>query len=214
MVESLTFCSICFEEYDKEDRVPLLVSCGHTFCKSCLMLLTEPLKCPHCRFTENRSLSELPKNFLVYQIQAQLNPSELSMCNHPDLLFYCKVCKYPICVNCVVHHSNHGLMNLNDPELPTLINSHLDQIKLAYLYRMEECRKRKEKSEAMLKEWRESYEENRQMIFSTFTKMRENVETEEHYYLEKINALFQKMCNQQDDNLQTSYKVEVLVDDQ
>lgn len=44
--------------------------------------------------------------------------------------------------------------------------------------------------------------------------MRENVETEEQFYLEKINTLFQKMCNQQDDNLQTSYKVEVIVDDE
>jgi hypothetical protein len=66
----------------------------------------------------------------------------------------------------------------------------------------------------MLKEWHESYEENHQLIKQTFAKMRENVETEEHFYLEKINSLFQKMCNQQDDNLQTSYKVEVLVDDE
>lgn len=214
MVESLTYCSICFEEYDKEDRIPLLVSCGHTFCKACLLLLPEPLKCPHCRYAEIRTLSELPKNILVYQIQAQLNPSNLSMCNHSELLFYCKVCKYPICVTCVVHHSNHGLLNLNDPELPNLINMHLDQIRSAYLFRMEECRKRKEKSESMLKEWRESYDENRQIIKQTFAKMRENVETEEHFYLEKINSLFQKMCNQQDDNLQTSYKVEVFVDDE
>jgi hypothetical protein len=214
MVESLTFCSVCFEEYDKEDRVPLLVTCGHTFCKACLTLLPEPLKCPHCRFTESRTLNDLPKNFLVYQIQAQLNPSQLTMCKHEDLKFYCKVCKYPICIECVVHHSNHGLLSLNDPELPTLINTHLEQIRSAYMHRMQECKRRKEKSEAMLKEWRESYEENRQAIRSTFAKMRDKVEVEEHFYLEKINSLFQKMCNQHDDNLQTSYKVDVVVDDE
>ena len=212
MVESLTFCSVCFEEYNKEERVPLLVSCGHTFCRSCLVLLPEPLKCPHCRYTETRSMADLPKNFLVYQIQAQLNPTDLPMCDHEELLFYCKVCKYPICVNCVVHHSNHGQLSLTDPELPTLINNHLDQIKSAYLFRMEECKKRKETSEAMLKDWRESYEANKNLIQSTFKRMRDSVENEEHHYLEKINSLFQRMCNQQDDNLQNSYKVEIQVD--
>lgn len=150
MVESLTYCSVCFEEYDQEERTPLMLSCGHTFCKNCLILLPEPLRCPHCRCLESRPLKELPKNITIFQIQAQLNPSEVEMCTHDELLFYCKVCKYPLCLHCVVKHSNHGLLSLTDPELENLINSHLDQIESAYKFRIKECTQRKEKAESLL----------------------------------------------------------------
>ncbi|KZT03708.1 uncharacterized protein LAESUDRAFT_659264 [Laetiporus sulphureus 93-53] len=40
-------CDVCMETYDNE-RDPHLISCGHTFCLSCLELLI-PQRCPLCR---------------------------------------------------------------------------------------------------------------------------------------------------------------------
>ena len=32
----LTECQICFERYNKTNKEPKILSCGHTFCKECL----------------------------------------------------------------------------------------------------------------------------------------------------------------------------------
>ena len=215
MVESLAYCAVCFEEYDHEERVPLmLISCGHTFCRCCLMLLPEPLRCPYCMNLESHSLSELPKNILIYQIQAQLNPNEVDMCRHEDLLFYCKICKYPLCLNCVVKHSNHGLVNLSDPQLKELVDSHIEQIKKAYRFRINECEKRKQIAEEMLSKWQTNYEQNRELIQNKFEAMQRAVENQEQYFLDHIAQLFQKMSsgNERDDNLQNNYRVDVNID--
>lgn len=35
-------CNICFNKYDDDKRTPLLLPCGHTFCKACCKKLLEP----------------------------------------------------------------------------------------------------------------------------------------------------------------------------
>lgn len=152
MVESLAFCSICFESYDQEEHVPLLLQCGHTFCMTCLTFISEPMSCPICRQHDHRPISELSKNILVYQIQAQLLPdaSSIQLCEHEDIYFYCKVCKFPICVECVVTHSGHGLVSLKDPALEEMINQHIKQIESTYESRISKCRQRKEEAEQYL----------------------------------------------------------------
>jgi len=37
-------CQICTEMFDKQDHLPLLLACGHTFCKACLRMFTGKLK--------------------------------------------------------------------------------------------------------------------------------------------------------------------------
>ncbi|KAF8601673.1 hypothetical protein BDV93DRAFT_545747 [Ceratobasidium sp. AG-I] len=48
-------CSICLEDYDIQ-RTPHMISCGHVFCRPCLVSLSAySSNCPHCRapFTVN-----------------------------------------------------------------------------------------------------------------------------------------------------------------
>jgi len=48
-------CSICYECYDSFMRIPLILKCGHTFCKICIDNLIEKRRsqfkfyCPTCR---------------------------------------------------------------------------------------------------------------------------------------------------------------------
>uniref|UniRef100_A0A1I7UUJ5 RING-type domain-containing protein n=1 Tax=Caenorhabditis tropicalis TaxID=1561998 RepID=A0A1I7UUJ5_9PELO len=64
-------CNICFEEYSEHlEKSPRVLSCGHTFCLSCLKSIagTNVLKCPVDRtFIEidKEDLESLPKNFAV-----------------------------------------------------------------------------------------------------------------------------------------------------
>ena len=44
-------CPICFEHYNDQSKCPRLLSCGHSFCSSCLerLLHGNTIDCPTCR---------------------------------------------------------------------------------------------------------------------------------------------------------------------
>ncbi|XP_034921316.1 E3 ubiquitin-protein ligase KEG isoform X2 [Populus alba] len=65
-------CSVCQTRYDEEERVPLLLQCGHGFCKDCLSRMFSAstdttLVCPRCRHVSvvGNSVTALKKNFAV-----------------------------------------------------------------------------------------------------------------------------------------------------
>ncbi|XVE68353.1 hypothetical protein DITRI_Ditri09bG0061400 [Diplodiscus trichospermus] len=70
-------CLVCQTRYNEEERVPLLLQCGHGFCKECLSKLfsaspDSSLPCPRCRHVSlvGNSVQALKKN---YGILALLN---------------------------------------------------------------------------------------------------------------------------------------------
>ncbi|EOY19728.1 Kinases,ubiquitin-protein ligases isoform 1 [Theobroma cacao] len=63
-------CSVCQTRYNEEERVPLLLQCGHGFCKECLSKmfsasLDTSLPCPRCRHVSlvGNSVQALKKNY-------------------------------------------------------------------------------------------------------------------------------------------------------
>ena len=67
-------CDICFEEYNDTNHLPVQLSCGHTFCKCCLIDLKSRnsiLECPHDRTAETREISSIPRNYLVLDMISQ-----------------------------------------------------------------------------------------------------------------------------------------------
>ncbi|KAL3537766.1 hypothetical protein ACH5RR_001132 [Cinchona calisaya] len=75
----LPCCSVCQNQYNDDNRCPLLLQCGHGFCKDCLakMFSASPeisLSCPRCRHvsTVGNSVTALKKN---YAILALINES-------------------------------------------------------------------------------------------------------------------------------------------
>ncbi|MED6205277.1 hypothetical protein PIB30_016260 [Stylosanthes scabra] len=72
MRTKVPLCSICQTRYNEDDRVPLLLQCGHCFCKHCLsrMFSASPdttLTCPRCRHVSpvGNSVQALSKNYSV-----------------------------------------------------------------------------------------------------------------------------------------------------
>ncbi|KAL0413504.1 UNVERIFIED_CONTAM: E3 ubiquitin-protein ligase KEG [Sesamum radiatum] len=68
-------CSVCQNKYNEEERCPLLLQCGHGFCRECLskMFTASPdssLSCPRCRHvsTVGNSVSALKKNYAVLSL--------------------------------------------------------------------------------------------------------------------------------------------------
>lgn len=68
-------CSVCQTRYNEEERVPLLLQCGHGFCKECLSRMFSAssdasLTCPRCRHvsTVGNSVQALRKNYAVLSL--------------------------------------------------------------------------------------------------------------------------------------------------
>ncbi|CAL5330573.1 unnamed protein product [Camellia sinensis] len=65
-------CSVCQTRYNEEERCPLLLQCGHGFCKDCLSRmfsasLDTTLSCPRCRHVSvvGNSVQALRKNYAI-----------------------------------------------------------------------------------------------------------------------------------------------------
>ncbi|KAL0966918.1 hypothetical protein UPYG_G00302260 [Umbra pygmaea] len=106
-VEDLS-CPICVDIY----KDPVLLSCGHSFCKTCLQEYSEQesLECPTCRKTSvnelghpNIALKSLCESFSQSQLvsQSASERSEVLCSLHGEKLkIFCQEDKQPVCVVC------------------------------------------------------------------------------------------------------------------
>ena len=77
-------CGVCFLRYDSNNlaRVPLLLECGHTFCKACVCeLLSKNPNCPLCRTRIIKRLPDLKTNFALLDV---LNSYQMSDFKHSN----------------------------------------------------------------------------------------------------------------------------------
>ena len=75
-MENIVECSICLEKYNKKDKLPRILSCGHTFCTSCIQKIKSKnsnennIKCPidlKIGF-ETNNIEEIPINRIVVDL--------------------------------------------------------------------------------------------------------------------------------------------------
>ena len=75
-MENILECSICLEKYNKKDKLPRILICGHTFCTSCLQKIKtkniseKQIKCPIDLKIgyENNNIDEIPINRVVVDL--------------------------------------------------------------------------------------------------------------------------------------------------
>jgi len=82
-MENIIECSICLEKYDKKEKLPRILTCGHTFRTSCLIKIKEKnkpdnkIKCPldlKIEYDKN-NIEEIPINRVIVDL-LDLNLSE------------------------------------------------------------------------------------------------------------------------------------------
>lgn len=118
-----TSCPICYETFDANDHLPLILSCGHTICKSSLRSIADTssqLLCPLDRKPESRPISRLPKNILILQIAEQSRaPHSASVTCKTHLTrlaeFKCEDCGFAYCSKCIVkEHQHHSILEIDN----------------------------------------------------------------------------------------------------
>ena len=119
-MEGYLACPVCFELFDDSAHVPLLLCCGHSLCKECVVQISrDSLVCPLDRLPELRSLDELPKNISLLQIACHRNSKKYIQCpGHPGkkIKYYCFNCKNGFCANCMTSHLMHSWADLESNE--------------------------------------------------------------------------------------------------
>ncbi len=70
-------CS-CNKKFDLNSRLPYILECGHTFCKTCLREISQKYKgyipkCTTCSISIGKSFDQIKQNFTVNRILEFLN---------------------------------------------------------------------------------------------------------------------------------------------
>nr|XP_045614354.1 tripartite motif-containing protein 5-like [Procambarus clarkii] len=133
MEEAVT-CAVCSQVYQKGPREPLVLPCGHTFCRSCLFNLYDDygLVCPTCRRDfSHLEVDNLPLCFSLLGLSATYVESREIQCDdtcskHEDELkylsqcddtcskhgdeqkYWCRECKVALCSLCLYSEHENG----------------------------------------------------------------------------------------------------------
>jgi hypothetical protein len=88
-------CAYCFSHFDLDSKLPILLSCSHTFCKECVLLLNEILRyCPLDKTLltyRTDTLNEEILNQLKFLCQDHNKPF-IGICES-CFVFICSICK-------------------------------------------------------------------------------------------------------------------------
>ncbi|XP_072891148.1 zinc-binding protein A33-like [Hemitrygon akajei] len=125
-IESLTedvICSICLDFFSN----PVILECGHNFCRSCITLYLEGAAkgtCPDCRakFADasarvNWALGSLSEKARKLNLNREEKASKLHCEEHEEeLKLFCETDNKPICVMCVakLEHREHRLLSIQE----------------------------------------------------------------------------------------------------
>ena len=113
-MREIFICGVCSEDYDTSEKKPLVLQCGHSFCKQCLLeMQTSGNKQCHeckCNWTDTSVdklafCCDLVPEQLATNLEEDPEPksSEVNSCKYHenDLEFWCKTCKVASCLQCL-----------------------------------------------------------------------------------------------------------------
>eukprot|EP00057_Strongylocentrotus_purpuratus_P001026 XP_001190337.3 PREDICTED: E3 ubiquitin-protein ligase TRIM33-like [Strongylocentrotus purpuratus] len=129
IVQSLE-CPVCLNTFTD----PKILSCSHTYCKTCLNNLLEfygndqMLRCPVCRAetqVQNQDVNKLPTNLALKSLIEDVK-TQYQYCTHckseeqPQAVVYCQDCGMYLCITCHNKHSqwqnfiNHEVLAMSE----------------------------------------------------------------------------------------------------
>ena len=125
-IDSIFECGICFKPYNHNDKKPISLPCGHSFCSECIRMLYkhQVIKCPYDKVQHHQTPESLPVNYQVLTslpmgVTTESKDKEdgadkitvlstIRYCEvHPQkkVKFYCKNDRQMFCSKCVLKHT-------------------------------------------------------------------------------------------------------------
>ena len=107
-------------EFDSQSHVPLILHCGHTFCKKCIEETERKmgaLQCSLCRGLDFREISLIKKNLIVFQNLCPTGKTPLVPCSKhtgKESVFFCLTDNIPFCSKCATMHKVHDFYDIDD----------------------------------------------------------------------------------------------------
>ena len=83
-MEEILKCKICKLKYNNDIKEPLILKCGHTFCRTCLSYKSEDTSCPLCGLNVTFDLNSLISNKIVFEM---INSIQNGMTSPSKILF-------------------------------------------------------------------------------------------------------------------------------
>lgn len=128
-------CPICLFTFNESNFLPLILQCGHTVCKSCILSLYAiyPFKCPLDRSLIEVPLNEIKPNYALQEIMANYTLSKLNEPQNPT-----KVCALG---HMLQKSINSSIINTNKgkPQNMVIICSHCLLPGLNFSYSCYQC---------------------------------------------------------------------------
>ena len=123
MSENQLTCFVCQELYNDSKNAPLALSCGHTFCSSCVSRMHNGrVKCAYCSKDDTRPMKDITRNYIISEVAINITPmhesSDIWTCkSHRDekITFICKETKQFLCDECL-HESDINFAVPIDPQ--------------------------------------------------------------------------------------------------
>ncbi|KAE8749087.1 hypothetical protein FOCC_FOCC004256 [Frankliniella occidentalis] len=119
MEDVLLECQVCFERYDSDSRRPKILSCGHTFCLSCLCASDN--KCSNCRIPFRGSPMNLPDNFILLSATDNAPPPKKKA-------FWCLDCKKGADAECEDSHTICSMKKIISEQIGDLTDTVKEQL--------------------------------------------------------------------------------------
>ena len=183
-METVTSCPVCYGRYTKE-RLPLVLGCGHTFCKVCVGKVP---RCPLCR----RNVSSTAANLLVLQLTGL--PEQVA-CAHDPKHIFCPLCCFAMCLQCITQHNLHGILPLGDTSVVSTVNDRVRQIR----ERMEAVNKDMtaglEQVSLLYQVVESAYENQLDFAKTKFQVLRDALDAREREIIEDIDNVFQPLTS-------------------
>ncbi|XP_069507923.1 zinc-binding protein A33-like [Ambystoma mexicanum] len=188
-------CAICLELFQD----PVLVQCGHSFCRICIDRVCGGKvcgSCPVCRveFLRGRHTAIMALASLVERVKHQPVPSTAQQCedHQEELTLYCKECESPACIICqdALKHSGHCFLPVQDAAsmYKNRLTASLDQVN-SRLKRFQEKQKDQAKAIRYIK-WETL--DAKSSISSLFERLHQTLKAQEMEMVKEVLAQEEK----------------------
>lgn len=134
-MESIIECIVCLENYNSLEKLPLILTCGHTLCKECVTKInatSSVIKCPIDRKTEPKASKQLTVNYAILQVlnlhKSGIPSREICSLHSQAITLICKTCNTNCCYKCIRTHSGHDVYDADHPTILSEIENNVNKL--------------------------------------------------------------------------------------